>query len=763
MASAAGTHFILDFSFEILQRMLDEESLLLGQLAYVVGDLHDPILDGCGRMSASARPQLAPDSHRNNNNNNNGGGSSGGRSKSVTILSFAQYWDLFANIATLYGAQRTIVGKFEKAVSCRTHILEPHQVWLQSDQNAARGTPVGFSSDSRVDEEVWGAHCIPEAFCSAAMRHFMAEHMMYSLHYTRNIAPRVMELWRLWRCRFDKQNSAQLSAEERKQLESHMRFLRFLWDAFGNEAGVPSDPRVVCTRLPETPPASLSRRGGATITSRSGSYSKPPATSSILHEAPPIPPDWRGFETLLVLLATPLSSLRRYMHVARCIIESQCLSASVHQRLQTEFIDVVAPRVAEEQSLVFDEVAREDVAHIVELIDEVAAATPSGVGTAKTPRIRPDRDGSRTLVHYGRLVKLFRRGCHERLVFLFSDWFCYVEEQTNGRLRLCASIPLEALRVVDLDDTANDVNGFDIVTKERRLSFFAPTLEQKQQWVSALRITSEAYNVKLRLLEASQRHDGFGRHQRQHAAGGVALHTRATAPPLSHNSRLRRDQRADRALQRHPTAELATTAKYSAVESSADAPVVGSDVARNPWADLARSQRNSFDVTHWAQQSTDTVHRRVRSSNLLPSSWLLASPHEASSGEAEAVALGADPSSGKTMNTSAADADAAAIIATTITLSASSASARMTEGAATVAPPMVSVPLLISERFQEGSLSFSFSAEKSNSSFTGNLSRNEGREGAESVRSTLLSVIAATKGQRTGFTSEDEVVLDFND
>ncbi|RNF20349.1 uncharacterized protein Tco025E_03805 [Trypanosoma conorhini] len=748
MASSADAPVPLEVSFDILQRVLDEESPLLAQLSYVVAHLHDPIQESCELSPAARQSPPATGSH------------SGGGSKSAAILRFSQYWELFANISTLHDAHSTLVGKLEAVVRRRAEILEEHQLQRRPPQGTASDTSTDAPSVSSTvclpAQGTGGAGSIPDLFCSVAMRHFMAEHMMYSLNYSRNIAPCVMKLWRLWRCRCDKQANARLSAWDRQQLDSHMRFLRFLWDAFGNEAGVPSDPRVMCTRLPETDPARLQRRRAAGVaTSRSSSgYSKPLAASAVLQEAPPIPPDWRGFETLLVLLATPLSSLRRYLHVARCIIESQCLPAPVRQRLQRDFIDVMTHRLAEEQRLVLDEVARQDVAHIMSLIDQAATTVLFEADRAKPPRIHPYEDGDRTLVHCGRLVKRFRRGRHERLVFLFSDWLCYVEEQAYGRMRLRASISLEALRVVELDDAADVVNGFDIVTKQRRLTFFAPTQEQKQQWVDALRNTAEAHNVRLQQLAASLRHGGA---RQSHAAEDAARQTRATAPSFSHNSRLRRQQRADLALQQRSTAEPTVLVAAADATPSAAAAVVAIDLTEKP-------RPNSFDFTHWAQQLADTVHRRVRSSCLLPSSWRLPSPHEANTGEAEAVAFDVD-SSGSSKNanapsTAAADATASA-----------SASARVMEVSAPAALlpenprvlPRTSAPLLFSERFQEGNFSLSCSLDKSNSSFTENLSRNEGREGAESVRSTLLSVIAATKSQRINLAGEDEVVLDFDD
>ncbi|KEG11722.1 hypothetical protein DQ04_02341070 [Trypanosoma grayi] len=614
-ATSADARYSVDASLDILHRLLDEESLVLAQLTYVVEHIHAPLLEGCNPMRAAQRGRQPQSSTA---------------PKPPEVLTFAQHWELFANIATLQGAQSVIVSKLEAAVSQSTHLLEQQQQlrW----QGTKRSPRIKNSTASGSEEDVGELHTIPELFCSASMRHYMAEHMMYSLNYCRSIAPRVMDLWRLWRCRCCKQASTNLNSEEQQQWQRYHRFLRFLYDLSG-ESGVPGDPRVVSTRLPDTPATTTRPLHGhaGSISSNNFNTTGGGRLSSVLtQDVPPIPPDWGGFETLLVLLATPLASLRRYMHVARCLIESQCLGRSMRQRLQTEFVDVVALRVAEEGSIMLDELAKQDNAHIMALIDEVAAPAPPGSSEKKYPRIRPDTDGSRTLVHCGRLTKRFRRGRHERLVFLFSDWLCYVEELANGRMRLRASISLEALKVVELDDAAAPEmpHGFDVVTKETRLTFFAPTREQKQQWVDALRSTVKTHEKRVQRCAALQQQ-----------SGDVARLMRATAPPLSHNSRLHRQQRADRVRQKrieHRSMATSTVTKSSLPEAS-PVSAVSSNSAKKWRFSSSRPPHGSFDVTPWAQQSTDTVHRRVRSTDFLPTSW--ASPKENSAEEVDTLTV----------------------------------------------------------------------------------------------------------------------------
>ncbi|RNC46040.1 hypothetical protein TcCL_NonESM04152 [Trypanosoma cruzi] len=118
MNLGVDARFPLDVSFDILRRVLDEESLVLAQLAYIVGHLHDPILQSCGHGNVATGPWR---SHGNNKSN------AVGTKQQPAILRFAQYWELFANIATLHGAQSTIVGKLEEVVNNRTHLLDQQE------------------------------------------------------------------------------------------------------------------------------------------------------------------------------------------------------------------------------------------------------------------------------------------------------------------------------------------------------------------------------------------------------------------------------------------------------------------------------------------------------------------------------------------------------------------------------------------------------------------------------------------------------------
>lgn len=602
-----GVDVCADVPLDILRRMLDEESRLLGQLTYVVEEIHDPIFAHCGSMAMTTSSTEGTDT-------DSGRSSSGAHKRGEEppeVLTFAQYWKLFANIATLRTAQATVVGKLEKVVHRRTHLLQ------QRGEICSGRRLLGSSPDREREEEMSDQNDILEVFCSPAMEHYTAEHMMYTLNYSRNIAPSVIKLWQRWCCRRDKH----VSAAERQELASYVPFLHFLWNAFGKERGVPSDSRVIFTVLPETTVGISS--------SQEQHYNKDFIFSSSMQDAPPIPSNWRGFETLLILLATPLASFRRYIHVARCLVESQSLALPVRRELRMGFVNLLAPRVEEEGGLVLDELARHDVAHIIALMDEgtILETGHPECSEKKSFQLCPDTNGNRLLVHYGRLIKRFCRGRHERLVFLFSDCFCYVEEQANGRMRLCGSISLEALQVVELDDTADMVNGFDVVTRKTRLTFFAPTPEQKQHWVDVLRNTAEEQKAKAR-QQTSLR--GHNQKECWQPVGGGARLVHPPALSLPRASRLCQQQHADQILQRR-LERLALTDPAPVQVSSAETPPAreaSSAVTRKQRAVPLRSASANFDVTHWAQHSTDTVHRRMCSLDVRPTPWTLTSPHE---------------------------------------------------------------------------------------------------------------------------------------
>ncbi|ORC85992.1 uncharacterized protein TM35_000311780 [Trypanosoma theileri] len=935
--TTADARHSVEATLNILRRLLDEESLILSQLTYVVAHIHDPLLEGCKPVDPTGKGIQKQQQNGKK-----------GDIKIPAILTFAQYWELFANIATLTEAQSTLVGKLESAITYSTSILEQQDEKLKSkashdgERINTSGRSLSNNRKKKEEEEkkkekavvsgdsnnnnnnnnsssvgdVDVLQIIPEIFCSAAMRHYVAEHMMYSLNYTRNIAPRVLQLWRLWRARLDKH----INAEERQQLTLYGRFLHFLWDTMGRERGVPDDPRVVCTRLPETPPTNTNTTNTTTSANNNNDNNhshnhnsnnhnnnnnnnnnntiKSSSSSSfqaLVNEPPPIPRDWRGFETLLVLLATPLASLRRYMHVARCLVESRFLRKTMRTHLQSEFVDVVALRLAEEGSIVLDELARQDVEHIIALIDESAvsplsaqppfasstvapslsstlnntmgtatistnsittnntitttnntntntnttAGTPIsmiGPGGKKCPRIPPDLDGSRTLIHYGHLTKRFRRGRHERLLFLFSDLLCYVEELTNGRMRLRASIALETIKVVELDDTADAVNAFDIVTNESRLTFFAPTPEQKHQWVDALRSTVMAYvkktkkwaaeaniNINTNTIEgtaaaaaaAAAAAGVLGQQQQQQQlqslsyqqkqqSGDVVRLISATAPPLPHNSRLQRQRRVDQVRQErllmrrlsvqsntnatittntntttNTAATLTTFRATSHIEPSPASVTSGSSDKRRR-AFSWRSPHGNFDVTHWAQQSTDTVHRRVRSTDFLSRSWTPQSPYERSTGDIEilrhhnqhnqqqhpplappssipSIPIGFSAFSGEDDNNSPSSHHENNTTTTTTTTTTTAAGVD-TPGK----PPRTPMMRLMSERFQEQS-SFN-SAEKSPcpntvSVFQQEEEQEEEEENGEEENKVLLPS-SSVGGEKSGSSMKREASVD---
>lgn len=647
----------VDVSLDILRRMLDEESTLLAQLTYVMEHIHNPIHQRCSTKEQTGFL------------GENSSSAVYDKNKLTQILTFEQYWEMFANIATLHSAQSVVVGKLEEALNYRPHLQQENEQRRQQQEQRQKNNSnnnneryVRSSANKRNINEAKGQHGIIEPFCSLAMRHYIAEHMMYTLNYSRNIAPNVMRLWRCWRvCCGDKHSNA-----EQQKLEMYMPFLHFLWDVFEGKSGVPKDPRAVFTRLPETISLKLSsqlsedRRHSCSRSHISSSSSGP------IPGAPPIPLDWRGFETLLALLAAPLSSLRRYLHVARCLIESRSLAPSLHRRLQIDFVDVVWSQVEEESSIVLEQLARYDVSHIVALFVEGPALSSAQheASQKKSPYILPDRDGSRVLVHYGRLVKRYCRGRHERLVFLFSDWFCYVDEHSNGRMRLCASISLDMLQVVEFDDTAESANGFHIVTKAMRLTFFAATQEEKRQWVEALRNTAEAHKAKKQRQAQLQAQRKEREKEQQRRCNHLARVVQTSALTLSVTSRLRQQQHADRLLQRRMKS-LAVAESSTAADSS-DAKNTSLFTSHDM---SGKKQQNetpppfanvTFDVANWAQQSTNTAHRRIRSMDLASHLWSPAPPCDQQQEEKPTPSSSSSSPSSSLVLSAAVDEDEAA-------------------------------------------------------------------------------------------------------
>ncbi|GET86317.1 hypothetical protein, conserved [Leishmania tarentolae] len=619
-------------------------------------------------------------------------------------LTFSQYWAIFANLPTLYKAHVTLVQELGNLLLRLTQIVDALHPETQGTTNSevlhsSSATPATnqalstrrHASDPRnpsasvtastrsVHDEVGVIVC--EFFGSELMQHFMVEHMMYTVKYMQQAAPQLLQLSQLWRwCAKPSGSSGvcaasleHLSEMDRRTILQNDLFLDFLWRSFG-PSGLPDDDRVCIPASPEPKQRTAAGRHGQVLPearalagSCGGARRSRPtaAASSPAVRLPPIPAMWGGFRTLLVLLATPLCILRRYSHVARCLVESGALLPKDRQRLQNCFVDVAALRISEETSLVLEELFLHDTRSIMELMDIPGASTHSrgAAGLTGDESIKSDAAGapfstgvpanysSRVLIHYGRLLKRFGRGRHERLIFLFNDWMCYAEERSNGRFRVRGTIPLSGLRVTEArdDPSLGAVNCFELVfpAQSKRIIFYAATPEQRDQWVDAIRYTVRRFEA-LRHTQASKK--GSARSSGVNAAAGdrgMSNVMRLTEPMLMPNSRLSRQRHNDSrwqaygdllrrtaAVAQKPSNMISEVAGVSLpavtdvlVDGTSSFPVShspppndsSSGPSRNNSAVYQRSGSThwplGYDVTPWSARAS--VHRRIRSQEII--------------------------------------------------------------------------------------------------------------------------------------------------
>ncbi|CAG9569678.1 conserved hypothetical protein [Leishmania major strain Friedlin] len=627
--------------------------------------------------------------------------SSTSRAEARVPLTLSRYWAIFANLPTLYTVHLTLVQQLDKVLLRLTQIVDELHPATQDTENggvlhssaampvpdaalntckdvsALRNPSASPAAGARsVYNEIGAMVC--EFFGSDLMKHFMAEHMMYTVKYTQQGAPQLLRLSRLWRWCAEPSGSSGVSAAslthlsemDRKMILENDLFLDFLWRSFG-PSGIPADDRVCipasmelkqCTAAGGQDQA-LSRAralaGGSGVTRRSRSTA---AASSPAARLPPIPAMWEGFHTLLVLLATPLSILRRYSHVARCLVESGALLPNDRKRLQSCFVNVAALRISEETNLVMEELCLHDVRGIMALMDIPGASTNSGgagvepINTGAVPALSstgaPANRSNRVLIHYGRLLKRFERGRHERLIFLFSDWMCYAQESSNGRFRVRGTIPLAGLRVVEACDnpSMDMVNCFELVAPSlsKRITLYAASPEQRDQWVDAIRYTVRRFEGQRQRQAAT---NGSAHNSNTNMAagdGGMPSAMRPTAPILIPKSRLSRQRHNDIKWQAYGnlqrrTAEIApqplhmiSGAARVPLPATAGGPVGGSSSfpvchspppANVPSGDPSPNNsavRQRSRSTHWhldysvkSWSARTSVHRRIRSQELI--------------------------------------------------------------------------------------------------------------------------------------------------
>ncbi|CUG89843.1 Hypothetical protein, putative [Bodo saltans] len=324
-------------------------------------------------------------------------------------------------------------------------------------------------------------------FRGTAMMHFLAEHMMYTLQLCRSIMPTLCTL-------IDGVRVLRSQHQMQTSLLSSMRF-GFGGAAGGGGGGAATNQQQTATAnikgnaplLPAAAAAAFDMSTSSRLFPGNGNPSESPRKSSIvgasaasggltvaaiagaaphdqrlalvakyerfvgfametlsqssevldlekrfLPEVDPLAPSSKlsataPLEELLLHLTSPLPSLQRYLHAARCLVECKCFGEAAEKELVDNFISLAFERGAQEGTLVLDQVSQQDVGSILKNMDDVTL---------------PVND-NRVLIHSGRLTKRFRRGRHDRLMFVFSDALCYVEELSNGRYRVRGQILLE--------------------------------------------------------------------------------------------------------------------------------------------------------------------------------------------------------------------------------------------------------------------------------------------------------------------------------
>ena len=322
---------------------------------------------------------------------------------------------IFSNIVSLRDAQRTLLQRVGAMLQAK--VVVP---------------PLKRDSDDKFRFE-FDVVLLKAVFADPPMMHFLAEHTMFVIQYTRQIAPLLLAM-----------RNRPLS----KEIDPHSKFVSFC-------ASVLNASTTVHCSLPEVDPL------------------------AVLNKKPPNPID-----NLLLLLAAPLSAVQRYSFAARCLLQRLSTQSdaggdiSGPTTLLREFVSNVSERIAQAQSLVLEQVCTLDAAALISKFDNFS---------------QPSLCESRVLLHRGTLVKTFARGRHERSAFLFSDIFCYGEMLTNGRYRMRGQMSLSTnppLDIIDIEDSFFEQleNAFELKPPEarKRYIFFASSAAEKKNWISAL-------------------------------------------------------------------------------------------------------------------------------------------------------------------------------------------------------------------------------------------------------------------------------------
>ncbi|KAJ3162472.1 hypothetical protein HDU86_004954 [Geranomyces michiganensis] len=91
---------------------------------------------------------------------------------------------------------------------------------------------------------------------------------------------------------------------------------------------------------------------------------------------------------------------------------------------------------------------------------------------------------ARRLIRRGRVQKISRRRHHARYLILLSDFLIYASPgMLDGQYTFHRKLDLELCEVVDVEDTKDMQNIFQIVSPEKSFAMYAESAKEKQKWI----------------------------------------------------------------------------------------------------------------------------------------------------------------------------------------------------------------------------------------------------------------------------------------
>ncbi|KAJ9079287.1 hypothetical protein DSO57_1037002 [Entomophthora muscae] len=111
----------------------------------------------------------------------------------------------------------------------------------------------------------------------------------------------------------------------------------------------------------------------------------------------------------------------------------------------------------------------------------------------------------RRLIRKGTVHKICRKNHQMRVFFLFTDLLVYASGGPAPEVPLTfhRKVELEQSKVVDVPDTDNIKNSFQIISPEKSFAVYCSTLDEKERWVSTIRDTIEDLLSSKRTLRLS--------------------------------------------------------------------------------------------------------------------------------------------------------------------------------------------------------------------------------------------------------------------